>query len=458
MVDKLKQVHFIGIGGIGMSGAAKFLKLHGVEVSGSDLVKSNITDELVELGLEVTIGSNPELVQGADLVIYSSAVPEADAERTAAKHNRIKELSYFDFLGELSKEYETIVISGTNGKSTTTAMLAEIMIKAGLDPTVIVGSLVPGWKHGNVRVGQSKYFLVEGCEYEANMLKLNPDLVVLTNIEEDHLDFYRDINHIRETFQTLVDKLPKGRQVVRNYDDPQSTMLEVQRDLSFGIEHTADVMAENRTVVEGVQQFDLLRGSNKIAELELTVPGEFNVMNALAATAAAFELGISTQDIVDALAEFKGIWRRFERVGEVNGAEIISDYAHHPTAIANALEAAKEFFPKRRIVLCFQPHQHSRTIELFDEFVSSFDLADGLVLSEIYAVKGREETEKTSSEKLVKAVRVRDAEQGRKRTVEFASDLESAREAVSKLIEPGDVVIVMGAGDVDEVARGLIKP
>ena len=218
MINKLKKVHFIGAGGIGISAAGKLLLQRGVKVLGSDIVDSDSLRELEAVGATVSLGSNPELVSDVDLVIYSSAVPEDDLERAAAK----KQMSYFEFLGELSKEYKTIVVSGTHGKSTTTAMLGLILEAADFDPTVIVGTKVPGWALGNLRVGQSKYLVVEGCEHMAHMLQLHPEIAVLTNIETEHLDYYRDLDHIRETFQKFVDKVPESGFVVRNADDPES--------------------------------------------------------------------------------------------------------------------------------------------------------------------------------------------------------------------------------------------
>lgn len=453
MLDKTQKIHIIGAGGVGLSAAGKFLVLKGKEVTGTDIKATELTEEFESTGALVKIGHAPELVtKTTDLVIFSSAVPEDDPERVRAKELGVRQLSYFEFLGELSKNYTTIVVTGTNGKSTTTAMLGKILITAGLDPTIFVGTQVPGFEYKNLQVGSSDLLLVEGCEYQANMLHLNPDMIVLTNIEEDHLDFYRDLDHIRTTFQGFVDKLPpKDGLLIRNTNDPESMKLEANRIVSYGFETEAHVVGSNRMTESGKQSFDLTHAHEELGTVELMMPGRFNVENALAAMTVALKLGIDFKTIVKGLKNFSGIWRRFEFVGELAGAPIISDYGHHPVAIADTLKAAREFYPDKKILLCFQPHQHARTIELFDEFVPSFDAADQLIVAEIYDVAGRdEEREEISSQKLVEAINDRGQAKA-----EYAKDLVEAEQMVRDLAGPDDVILIMGAGDIDEVARKL---
>ncbi|MBU0531246.1 UDP-N-acetylmuramate--L-alanine ligase [Patescibacteria group bacterium] len=470
MLENISKIHLIGAGGIGVSAVGKWLIAKGKEVTATDLYDTEISRALDAAGAVVHIGPAPDMIsEGIDLVVYSSAVPESDSERVKARKLGIKELSYAEFLGEMSREYSTIVVSGTNGKSTTTAILGLILEEAGLDPTVIVGSKVPSWEHGNLRVGSGECFVVEGCEYKANMLQLDPSMIVLTNIEEDHLDFYRDLNHIRETFQTFVDKLPEDGILVRNIDDPESMKLKTDKnDQTYSIGHQANFVADNREVEPGKQSFDLTHGSKKLGTVEMQVPAKFNVSNALAATAAATKLGVDEKAIKSALKKFSGIWRRYERVGDftvrsdnrkvVKEVPVISDYAHHPTAIEQTLNATREFFPNKRVLVCFQPHQHARTIELFDDFVPAFDQADELIISEIYDVAGRDaEAEEISSRKLVKAIKKHDAKIGFDRHVIYAEDLEAAEKEVRDRVHKHDVVIVMGAGDIDEVARNVTK-
>jgi UDP-N-acetylmuramate--alanine ligase len=435
MINELKKVHLIGAGGIGLSAVGKLLLHQGKQVSGSDVARSEIVDDLESAGATVKIGHDVvNLAEDTGLVIYSSAVPEDNPEREAAQKQGIKQLSYFEFLGELSKQCTTIVVSGTHGKSTTTAMLGLVLEAAGLDPTVVVGTKVPGWELGNLRVGKSKYFVVEGCEYMAHMLELHPEIVALTNIEEDHLDYYRDLEHIREAFQSLVDKVPKNGFVVRNADDLETMKLKIKaEDITYSLK-------------------------DKPANLKLQVPGDFNVSNALAAISVATKLGVEFSVIEKTLNDFLGVWRRFERVGQFEGAEIVSDYAHHPTAIKKTITAAKEFFPDQRVVVCFQPHQHARTRELFDDFLDAFDGVDELIVSEIYDVAGRAEgAEDISGHDLVYAIEEFDQLQGVSREVIFAEDLNKAEQELRERVKSDDVVIVMGAGDIDQVARLLVE-
>ncbi len=450
MLEGIETIHFVGVGGIGVSAAAKWCLAKGKKVSGSDRAGSAITDDLERRGVAIAIGHDATNVPvGVQLVVYSPAVVESNVERVRARELGAKELSYPQFLGAMSKGYSTIAVSGTNGKSTTTAMLALMLEAAGYDPTVIVGSLVPSFPLGNLRVGNGRFFVVEACEYRANMLEINPEMIVLTNIEADHLDFYRDVDHIRETFQTFVDKLKGKGLTVWNKDDAQSNRLIVDRGVTYGFDGASDYERLSRMTVDGIQTVETSQGT-----LKLKIPGAFNAMNALAATSAAMELGVPFETCARVLSSFTGIWRRFERVGQFNGAEVVSDYGHHPTAIKGTIEAAREFFPGRRIVLCFQPHQHSRTHELFDEFVASIALADEIVVAEIYGVAGRTESEAVSSEDLVEEVRR--VEGSKSRRVEYAAGLDEAEAALREIVRDGDVVIVQGAGDIDEVARRLV--
>jgi len=430
MLDKLKKVHLIGAGGIGVSAAGKLLLNRGVKVTGSDASDSDILCELEAAGAEVVVGSNPDWAKTADLVIYSSAVPEDDPEREAAQ----KQLSYFEFLGQVSKNYKTIVVSGTHGKSTTTAMLGLVLEAAGLDPTVIVGTKVPSWELGNVRIGKSDLLLLEGCEYKSHILHLDPNVVALTNIEEDHLDYFKDLDHIRDTFQEFVNKVPKSGIVVRNADDPETMKLKIRaEDVQFSMK-------------------------DQPTELQLQIPGDFNVSNALAAMSVAEQLGVDSETIISGLNAFPGVWRRFERVGQFQDSEVISDYAHHPTAVSKTLQAAKEFFPDKRLVVCFQPHQHVRVRELFDDFVESFDQADLLIMTEIFSAIGRKEEDKDiSSRDLVNTIQEFDQSQGVSREVVYAANPAEAEQMLRERVRSGDVVLVMGAGDIDKVARNLCR-
>ncbi len=443
-------MHVIGAGGIGVSAAAKWLLRAGVKVSASDVVASPLLDALRERGAETFVGhAAAQVPEDADLVLYSPAVPETNVERMRATEIGLPQRSYPQFLGDRSRELQTVAVSGTNGKSTTTAMLGQILAEAGNDPTVVVGTLVPEFSDGNLRVGGSELFVVEACEYRGAMLELAPRLVVLTNIEEDHLDYFRNLDHIVETFQTYVRGVDA---VVLNADDPVMQRLRVGRHILYGFGEGAELRALNRVAGAGEQAVDVAWRGEPCGRLVLRVPGEFNVMNALAATAAAMDLGVPFEVCAAALAKFGGCWRRFERVGSVGHVEVISDYGHHPTAIRGTLAAAREFFPGRRLVLCFQPHQHARTMELRAGFVDALGAADVILLPEIYRVSGRTEAEEISSRDLVNDVQK--THPGKE--VFYASDLAKATQMLRSLVLSGDVLIVQGAGDVDEVARKLV--
>lgn len=471
-VAAFKHVHCIGIGGIGISGVAKFLQAKGVSVSGSDAKQSMVTDGCVALGIGVSIGHDAKNIpEQTDLVVYTEAASEENVERIEARCRGIKQMGHFDFLGELSKDYRTICITGTNGKSTTTAMTGKIFADAGFDPTVFVGSMVPGWVLGNVLVGNSNILIVEGDEYKRKMLKLYPETTVITNVELDHTDVYKDLADVEAAFGQL------GRQTKSTV---WITMADQHRCIYaadgtarigvFGYELMSHAFTSwdepspsvTRYFADGMQSLDILEPdgvihkAKRLGTLSLKIPGEFNMMNALAAKAVALEYGVPLLNILESLASFPGIWRRFERVGVFNGAQIISDYGHHPTAIKGTLAGAREFFPNNRIVLLFEPHQHNRTKELFADFAKSFGEADVLILSEIYGVLGRTENEDAavSSRTLLDAAMRSDVPP---KAGFYAANLADAEVALRSMIQEDDVVIVMGAGDVDKVARNLVK-
>lgn len=445
---QLKKIHCIGIGGIGVSAVAKMFLLQRKKVSGSDLASSEITRELEQMGAKIFYNHQAENVpQDADLVIYTPAAEPEHIERQQAQKCEIAQLSYPQILGEISRQKYTIAVSGTNGKSTTTAMLGLILEKAGWDPMVIVGSRV-GPFNSNFRPGYSKYFVVEACEHQANMLNLSPQVIVLTNIEPDHLDYYRDIEHIRQTFQEYINKLPADGILIINADDPvsQKLILPSCRVVKYGIENNAEVRGRERETGAGYQTFFI-----QDEKIQLAVPGLFNVYNTLAAAAAALALGLDLKIIQETLSVFPGIWRRFEKIGERSGAIIISDYAHHPTSVAATIKAAKEFFPGRRVMVVFQPHHHNRTKKLFNEFAQSFNGADVVILSEIYDVAGREgEADRdVSSRELVKAIA--------KEHTFYAKDLEETKKLILENLQSNDVVLIMGAGDIYKICGELIN-
>ena len=462
-LTNLHRVHCIGTGGIGVSSVAKLLHLNGVKVSGYDNARSEITTQLEALGVKMSYDNEHQnLNTDIDLVIYSSAVPKNHPERLAAAKSKIKELSYFEFLGKNSRDYETIAVAGTHGKSTTTAMLGLIAEAAGLDPTVIVGSLVKTFPYGNLRVGKSKLLIVEACEYEEHFLELHPQGLIITNIEADHLDYFKNLDHIKEAFRKLINLLPDDGILVLNNDNAPCHEMEFFKDIfitRFGIKEKGTYRAENLRQGSGWNNFDLVKygakGVRTLTEIGLKIPGVHNVANALAAASMALELGIEERVIKNALEDFGGIWRRFERIGEYNSATIFSDYGHHPTAIRATVQAARDFFGSHRVVLVFQPHHHNRTKELFNEFVDSLMSPDVAVVADIYDVAGREAAadQEVSSEQLVEKMKSKNPE--RANQFIWSGDIASTKTLLQTLIKPNDIVIIMGAGNIYKVANAL---
>ena len=455
--NKIKKIHFIGLGGIGVSAIAKYFLHQGSKVSGSDVHQSDLTEELENRGVRVFYNHNEINVPAdAQLVIYSPAVPPENPERAKAEEMGVLTLSYPEFLGRFSANKKTIAIAGTNGKSTTTAMIGSIMAEAGLDPTVIVGTLTPGFD-GNLRVGKTDWLVVEACEWKAHMLNLSPQIIVLTDLVPDHLDFYKNIDDLKRHFQQFIDKLPLEKGLLAfNADDENLRNLVKEKGyevLNWGVlNKEVNNLAEEIKVENREQIFK----SDKTI-FKLVIPGVYNVYNALAAITVARYLKIKDEVTAKALGEFKGSWRRFELLGGLKGCKdvlVISDYAHHPKALKGVLKAAKEFYPERRLVAVFQPHHYDRTFKLFNEFKESFHGADLVIVNEIYDVAGREKDgeRQVSSADLVEAIKKAIPA----KEVVYSADLNETGEIIKKEVKAGDLVLMIGAGDIDELARKLI--
>lgn len=431
----MKKIHFIGLGGIGISALAKIYLSQGYKISGSDLNDSDILKNLKDQGSQIFIGPHSGSFISSDigLVVFSPAIGEDNPELKEAKKNKIPALSYPEALGKLTSDYWTIAVSGTHGKSTTTSMLALAAIKAGLDPTVIVGTKLKELGGSNARVGKSKYLIIEADEFNASFLNYWPKAIILTNIEEDHLDYYKNLNHILKTFQDYINHLPKNGVLVVNKDDKNINKLNITSNWKtsyFGSFQEKD--------------FD------KIKNL-LNVPGRHNIFNALSVLTLGRELGIKDEVIFKSLSEFQGTWRRFEIIKE-KPFILISDYAHHPTEVKATIKATKEKFLNRKIICVYQPHQYQRTRYLFNDFVSSFDEADEIILSEIFNVAGREDkntSKSISSFDLTKKIK----ERGKKAI--FAKNLKETEKILKNKIEKNSVVLVMGAGDIWNIVKNL---
>jgi len=431
------KIHFIGIGGIGVSALAKYYLKKGHKISGSDLVSSEITDALREKGVKILIRKHrvENLPKSADLVVYSPAILPNNPELKRARDLKIRCQSYPEALGELTKKYFTIAVCGSHGKSTVTAMIGVLLTKAGLDPTVIVGTKVKEFGNSNCRVGKSKYLVIEADEHFASFLNYWPKIIVLTTLEPDHLDYYKNFKNYLKAFQKFISHLPKDGILVANKDD----------------RNTYNTFS---TAVKNVLWYSLKQKEAGKMRRILKVPGEHNVSNALAVLAVARILRVPDKISFKVLSEYKGSWRRFDVKKLVIGHRslvIVNDYAHHPTQIKVTLKAAREKFPKKEIWCIFQPHQYQRTYYLWNDFVKVFKEApvNKLILTDIYSVAGREKKEikeKVNSKKLVKAVN--------SENVIFLQK-QKIIDYLKKNLKGGEVVIIMGAGDIYDLANIL---
>ncbi len=437
MVDEARKVFFVGIGGIGISALARVLGAQGRSVSGSDLIKSEISDELNKEGMEVKVGHKKENLPGdAELLVYSTAVPESNPERERARELGVPELSYPQALGELAKSYEKVIaVAGTNGKTTTTAMIGWILEEAGLDPTVVVGSRVLAW-NSNARAGSKKFLVLEADEYRRAFLNYHPDIAIITNIEADHLDYFKGLEDIKSAFGQFIENLKPVGAIIYNQSNKNAGSV-----VSRFVGSRLNAIARPFSTAEAIP---------------LKIPGRFNQENAVAAAEACRALGVSDEKIKSALASFTGTWRRFEKVGRAGETDIVSDYAHHPAGIKAVCQAALEVYKNpSRILLVFQPHQHNRTKMLFNEFVQAFCSCriESIIISEIFDVAGREERrdQDISSRDLVEKI----LECGKKAI--YAPDLNDCKKKVKQVIHNFDAVIFIGAGDIYKVADQLTK-
>ena len=428
-------VYFIGIGGIGVSALAQYYLNKGDQVIGSDLGSSEITEMLEKRGAKIYDEQKFEnITKDIDLVVYSPAVQEDNPELAQARKMGIECLSYPQALGRLTEKHFTIAISGTHGKSTTTSMLALLLIKCGLDPTVIVGTKLKEFGNSNFRAGQSKYLLIEACEYEESFLNYKPNIIVVNNIEADHLDYFKNLENVIKAFEKFIGNLAKDGVLIVNKEDSN-----IQGMLDSKILPAEQAVA--------IQKFSINQEEAKKMRNVLQVKGEHNVYNALACLAVARALEIPDTVSYQALSEYIGCWRRCDiiKIDLPKPFTLISDYAHHPTEIKACISGVKEKFPDCKIWIVFQPHQYQRTYCLFDDFTKAFDQADEIVLTEIYDVAGRgdnEIAEKVNGEKLAKAVEAR----GKK--VHFIEDYQKIPEFLKKKIERDDVVLIVGAGSI----------
>ena len=455
-LKQYKHVHFVGIGGIGVSALAEIAKSQGLNVSGSDMKESEVTQMLEANGIKVFIGHAAENADNADILIYSTAVSQENPELVRARERGIPVLTRAEALGAIMETYPvSIAVSGTHGKTTTTSMVSLILEHAKLDPTILVGGILNEF-NSNVSVGKSKYFVTEACEYMDSFLNLKPWVEIILNIDSDHLDYFKDINHIEQSFREFASHVPTGGFIVAFDGNPfvkSATENMPCQLVSFGYNETSDFYAKNISFNEmGQSAYDLYSNGQALGRIQLAVPGEHNVANSLAAIATCLKLGVDLSVICETLEHFKGTQRRFDFIGKSSrGFTLIDDYAHHPTEIKATLAAAQNL--KHKSVWClFQPHTYTRTIALMDEFADAFVNADHVVLAEIYAAREKN-IYKLSSRKLLETIK----EKHPKKDVCYFDDFNAIADFVYNNAVEGDLVITMGAGDIYRVGEIIME-
>ncbi len=461
MKHKVKRVHFVGIGGAGMSGIAEVLLNQGFSVSGSDLGESAATRRLTAMGARVMRGHDAAHVADSDVVVVSTAVKHDNPEVRAARVRQVPVVPRAQMLAELMRLKQGVAIAGTHGKTTTTSLTASILAEGGLDPTFVIGGRLNA-AGANARLGKGDFLVAEADESDASFLLLNPVISVVTNIDADHMDTYgHDFARLKQAFIDFLQRLPFYGVAVLCEDDPhvRSIMPLVSKQIvRYGFSPNANIRAENVRAEAGRMLFDVLRINGSVSRLSITLnmPGMHNVLNALAAIAVATEVGVSDEAIIQALADFKGVGRRFQRYGEValpagGSFTLVDDYGHHPVEMAATLEAARGAFPGRRLVLAFQPHRYTRTRDCFEDFVRVIGDADEVLLAEVYAA-GEEPIVAADGRALARALRVA----GRVEPV-FVADIADMPQTIVSHARDGDVVLCMGAGSIGAVPAKVVE-
>ena len=450
MYGKIQKIHFVGIGGIGMSGIAEVLINLGYQVSGSDLKESGITTRLQKLGGLISYGHRSENLADVDVVVTSTAVKQDNPEVEEAHRRKIPVIPRAEMLAELMRMKYGIAIAGTHGKTTTTSMVATILSHGNIDPTVVIGGRLDSIG-SNAKLGQGKFLVAEADESDGSFLKLSPTIAVVTNVDEDHLDYYEDLDEIRATFIDFINKVPFYGLVVLCLDDQnlQGMIPQVKKRLvTYGLATQADFQASD-IVHEGDRtRFMVHYQGEKLGQLNIRMPGRHNVLNALAAVAVGMELDMPFSAIAEGFRDFGGVGRRFEIKGEPEGIMIVDDYGHHPVEIKATLAAACSGW-NRRVVAVFQPHRYSRTEALFEDFVTAFYQADHLVVMDIYAA-GEKPIAGISAVKLADGI----IGHGHKSCC-YTGDIEATVEHLRAVLQPGDILITLGAGNVWQVGEEL---
>jgi len=455
MFSSIKKLHFIGIGGIGMSGIAEIMLDQGFKVSGSDRALTEVTERLQNLGAVTFEGHRASnLANDVDTVVYSSAVQPDNPEILEAQRRKIPIVRRAEMLAEVMRLKYGIGIAGTHGKTTTTSMASLILMEGGLDPTVIVGGKLSGLGGTNARLGRGEFIVVEADEYDRSFLSISPTIAVLTTLETDHLDCYRDLEDIKSAFIQFANKVPFYGFIVLCLDEP--ALLDIMPNLSkkkiitYGLNPQADVQAIDIRHKDNTTTFTLIRSNKELGTITLQVPGKHNVQNSLGAIAVGLELGVPFEKIKSGIEKFVGVYRRWEKKGEVNGISVYDDYAHHPTECRATLSGVKSGW-RRRVVCVFQPHLYSRTRDFYEDFGKSFLLSDVLVVTDIYPAR-EEPIQGVTGELIVNA-----AKQFGHKDVRYVPDKKQVPVFLKSIVKSGDIVITMGAGDIWKYGEEFLK-
>jgi UDP-N-acetylmuramate--alanine ligase len=449
---RVRSIHFVGIGGIGMSGIAEVLLAHGFQVTGSDARESETVARLRGLGATIEIGHRAENITQADVVVFSSAVKRDNPELVVARQRAIPVIARAEMLAELMRLKDGIAIAGSHGKTTTTSLVATVLREAGLDPTVIIGGKLNALGTNAAR-GAGDLLVAEADESDGSFLQLSPTIAVVTNIDAEHLDHYGDHQRVKDAFVSFANRVPFYGVVVACLDHPhvQTILPRIEKRIAtYGLAAQADYRARNPQANGLTTSFEVLRRGEALGDFEVSMPGLHNVLNSLATIAVADELSIELATIKSALRSFTGVQRRFTIVGEHAGVTIVDDYGHHPAEIQATLEAAQHAY-KRRLVVAFQPHRYTRTQHCFEELTRAFNRADLLFLTDVYAA-GEEPIEGADSAHLARAIRAHGH-----RDVTHVPQVDQLSDALLERVAPGDVVITMGAGNITQVGRSLLS-
>jgi UDP-N-acetylmuramate--alanine ligase len=452
MHKRYQQVHFVGIGGAGMSGLAEVILTLGYRVTGSDTRRNEAIERLERLGAKTFVGHAASHIEGAHVVVYSSAVARDNAELQAARQLGIPVIPRAEMLAELMRVKYGIAIAGTHGKTTTTSMVGAVLAEAGYDPTLVVGGRVIALD-ANARLGQGEFLVAEADESDGSFLRLTPTIAVVTTIDAEHLDYYRDLAAIREAFLDFVNKVPFYGAAVLCADQPEVQALGPRiekRTITYGLESPADLVAASVRLLGLTSRFFVLHRGEALGELGLRVPGAHNVANALAATAVALDLEVPFGVIQTALANFSGVQRRFQVKGEPAGVLVVDDYGHHPAEIRATLAAARRAFAGRRLVVVFQPHRYTRTFFLHDEFLTAFEDAELLLVTDIYPA-GEPPMPGVHARTLAEGIAARTA-----REVRYVGDREELVSLLLRVVRPSDLLLTLGAGDIGGVADQVL--